>query len=84
MNHPSVLTLPALLAATLLSTAAMAVPDGGDRPVTPPIDPPGMDKLQQIIDAAMPQDVQEDNSKLLATCSNHASPRAIRRHNSTS
>jgi len=66
MNHPSVLTLPALLAATLLSTAAMAVPDGGDRPVTPPIDPPGMDKLQQIIDAAMPQDVQEDNSKLLA------------------
>lgn len=67
MYHAFIRTLPVLLAAASFSPVLLAVPDGGDRPVTPPLDPPGLERLRQIIDAAMPEDVQEDNGKLLAS-----------------
>ncbi|MEQ8661889.1 MAG: hypothetical protein RLW62_13825, partial [Gammaproteobacteria bacterium] len=67
MINRSTFLFTILLSAVLHGGSVLAVPDDGDRPATPPLDPPGMERLQQLIDAAMPQDVQEDNSKLLAS-----------------
>lgn len=51
---------------TLLSATAAAVPDDGGRPVPPPDRRPSLETLRQLVDEAMPVDVQEDNSRLLA------------------
>ncbi|MGE0861095.1 MAG: hypothetical protein AB7I01_10700 [Gammaproteobacteria bacterium] len=57
---------PLGLMLSLLSATAAAVPDDGGRPVPPPDNRPSLETLRQLVDEAMPVDVQDDNSKLLA------------------
>ncbi|MEQ8230413.1 MAG: hypothetical protein RLW61_08745 [Gammaproteobacteria bacterium] len=67
MSQAHMLPFAAVLVAALASGTAVAVPDGGDRPATPPNDPPALEELRRIIDESMPEDVQENNGKLLAS-----------------
>lgn len=57
---------PLGLMLSLLSATAAAVPDDGGRPMPPPDNRPSLETLRQLVDEAMPVDVQDDNSKLLA------------------
>ncbi len=65
MNKRLGLNLVIVFATCIAIAQVHAVRDDGDKPVPPPIDPPKLDTLKLMIDRAMPEDVQEDNSKLL-------------------
>ncbi len=51
----------------LLAGPAAAVKDSGGTPVRPPVSPPKLEDIQNMVDSAMPSDIKEDNRALLAT-----------------